>query len=323
MNVLEFVKHKASLMTLWLSVGTVMGGTAAAVIRGNMEVLPAILCLLFGIFAQLTANFYHAWYVQRSKENKVFAKESVIYEDENDERGNPFKVRVLREASTSAFLISAVVGLGLLAITHQPWWFLLMGAFIYGQFLLLHLGKKPLINTPLSMVCTFLVFGPVGVISTGLIQSQAEAHGSIWAFFDTAPCLFIGGAVGFMALTVHYIFSYANYISGPGYNKFNLTRLVGPTMMVLMTFLNGLFMFGLMVWMVLALHISDPLIALVPAFIGLLLNSVVAIMMNRRTISNVKAMFKLSVWNYVLTFALMLLLFWVIAPPDDSYRLLF
>lgn len=323
MNVLEFVKRKCNLQTLWMSVGTVLAGTAAAVIRGNMEVLPAILCLLFGVFAQMTANFYHAWYEMKSVSERTFTRESLIYEDENDESGNPFMVRVLREASLSSFLVSLVIGFGILAIAHQPWWFIIMGGFIYGQFVVLHLGKRPLINTPLAMIMTFLIFGPVGVISTSLIQSQVEAQRSIWALFDTAPSLFIGIATGFMALTVHFIFSFANYIMSPDYNKFNLTRLVGPSGMIALTFMNGVLMFVSIGAMALLLHIDKPLLAVMPAFIGLIINTWVASQMYGGARSDVRYMFLVSITNYVLTFGLMLLVYWLISPPDDSYHVLF
>lgn len=320
MDVLEFVKRKGSLQTLWMSAGTVLAGTAGAAIRGNVEVLPAILCLLFGIFAQLTANYYHAWYEEKRESDKLFARESLIYEDENNEQGHLFAIRVLKEASTSAFIISLAIGFGLLSIARQPLWFILMGAIIYGQFFLLHAGKKPLINTPLSMVFTFLIFGPIGVISTSLIQSQVEAHGNIWNFFDTAPCLYIGAAFGFLALTVHYIFSYANYKLSPDHNRYNLTRLIGLNRMVQMTYINGALAFVLLAAMVLALHISYPLIAVIPAIITLMVNTHVAYLMKRGNQEDIRRMFMISLYNYVLTAALMLVIFAIIGPPDDSYR---
>ncbi|MDE6294998.1 MAG: hypothetical protein K2M03_02935 [Muribaculaceae bacterium] len=323
MNVFEFVKHKCNVHSLWMSVGTVLAGTSAAVIRGNMEVMPAVLCLLFGVFAQMTANFYHAWYEMKSASERAFTKESLIYEDENDESGNPFMIRVLREACFSSFIISLAIGLGILAIAHQPWWFIIMGAFIYGQFVLLHLGKHPLINTPVAMVMTFLIFGPVGVISTSLIQSQVEAQRSIWALFDTAPSLFIGVGAGFLALTVHYIFSFANYLMSPDYNKFNLTRLVGPRAMIAMTFLNGVLMFVSIAAMVLMLRIDRPLLAVLPAFIGLIINTWVATQMYRGAKGDVRTMCLVSIANYVITFGLMLLVYWLISPPDDSYHVIF
>ncbi len=320
MDVLAFVKRKGSLQTLWLSVGTVLAGTSGAAIRGNVEVLPAILCLLFGIFAQLTANYYHAWYVEKGDTDKLFARESLIYEDEDNEQSHHFAVRVLKEAAYAAFVISLAIGFGLLSIARQPLWFILMGVIIYGQFYLLHAGKKPLINTPLSMVFTFLIFGPIGVISTSLIQSQVEAHGNIWNFFDTAPCIYIGCAAGFFALTVHYIFSYANYKLSPDHNKYNLTRLIGLNKIVLMTYLNGAFAFCLMAAMILVLHISYPLIAIIPAFIALMINTHVAYLMKRGNPEDIRLMFRLSLYNYVLTAALMLIIFVIIGPPDDSYR---
>lgn len=323
MNLLSFVKRKAILPSLWLGVGTVCAGTASAVIRGNMELLPATLCLIFAIFAQLTANFYHAWYEMQKDHDKAFPQDTVLYDEDDSERGHPFLIRVIREAATASFLLSLMAGLGLLTIAEHSWWFVTMGLFIYGLYYLMHVGKQPLINTPVSMLATFLIFGPVGVMSTCLIQSQAEAHGSLWAFFDTAPSLFLGPACGCMALTVHYVFSYFNYLTDPEYNRYSLTRIVTPRGIEIMTFFNGLIMLGCVIALVLVLNVSHPLIAVVPAFIGFGLNMHIAIQLHRTHISGMSHLYVLSIVNYILTFGLTFIFFCVIAPPDDSYRLLF
>ena len=41
MDVLQYMKQRADLQSLMMSTGTVLAGTAAAVIRGNMEILVA------------------------------------------------------------------------------------------------------------------------------------------------------------------------------------------------------------------------------------------------------------------------------------------
>lgn len=323
MNILTFVQRKANLPTLWMGVGTVMAGTAAAVVRGNMELLPAILCLIFTIFAQLTGNFYHAYYELRKEHERIFAKESFIDDNDDTERGNPFLVRVLREASMASFLISATTGMALLTLAGQWLWFMVMGIFVYGQFLVLHYGPRPLINSPVAMLVTFLLFGPLGVMSVSLIQSQREAIGSIWSFFDTAPSLYIGPACGLMALTVHYLFSYANYIVSPDYNKRSLTRAVGKRGVEVLTLLNGIVMFALMIVMVFVLRVPHPLLCVVPAFVGCALNTHIAIQLPKANVMQIRHLFMLSVANVALTFGLTFLFFWFVAPPDDSFMMLF
>lgn len=323
MNILSYIKRKSNLPSIWLSAGTVLAGTGASVVTGNMEVLPATICLIFAVFAQLWANLYHSASELR-REEKSFVRNSISYAPEEavGKEEISFRYRVCKEAAMASFIISALAGLALLPIANQWIWFLLCGIFIYGQVWVLQAGKKPLINTPVSMLMTFIVFGPVGVMSTSLIQSQREAVGSIWALFDMAPSLFLGPAAGLMALTVHYIFSYVNYCTAPGSNPRNLTYLLRPSGMEIMIFINGLLMLGLMLWMVFALHLEFPLLVVAPAFVGFALNTHIAVELHRRK-TDFRFIYNLSLTNYVLTFVLTFIMLVIVALPSDTRFSLF
>lgn len=53
---------KRSQSSLMLGIGAVLAGMAAAELHGNLEFLPATLCLLFVIFLQLAGNYYYLYY---------------------------------------------------------------------------------------------------------------------------------------------------------------------------------------------------------------------------------------------------------------------
>ena len=45
-----------------MGIGAVLAGTASAAIRGNTEYMPATLCIIFVVCAQMSANMYYRYY---------------------------------------------------------------------------------------------------------------------------------------------------------------------------------------------------------------------------------------------------------------------
>lgn len=314
------IKHKANLPSLWMGAGTVFAGTAAAAIRGNMEILPASLCLIFVVFVQLTSNFYHAWHEMHSEEESIFARQTLNYVPDTSE-ATPLMTRLMREAAVMSFMISAMVGLALLTIVRVElwWWVILVGVLIYAEIPLSHVGKIKLIGTPWAMVITFLFFGPIGVFSTCMIQSQVEVVGDVWNFFDASTALFMAPACGFMALSSHYIFSFFNYKANPNLNKWNLTGLITPLGMELMIFANGLLMLWMMLWMMVQLDFAADLFAFAPTLVGFIINTVIAVRLRRVGLAEVNQIYHISVANYTLLWLLTLICFICAGDASGSF----
>lgn len=324
MSQFSIVKHKANLPSLWMGAGTVFAGTAAAAIRGNMEILPASLCLIFVLFVQLTSNFYHAWHEMRSQDESVFVRQTLNYVADNVE-ATPVLTRLLREAAVMSFMISAMVGLALLTIVRVElwWWVLLVGALIYAEIPLSHIGKIKIMGTPLAMIITFLFFGPIGVFSTCMIQSQVEVTGNAWNFFDISTALYMAPASGFMALSSHYIYSYFNYKADPNLNKWNLTKLITPTGVELMIFVNGLLMLVLMTWMMVQLNFVGDLFAFAPALVGFMINTLIVFRLRSVSLPEINQIYHVSVANFTLLWLLTLICFiWAGDSSGSFYRYL-
>lgn len=302
------------LPTLWMGAGTVFAGSAAAVVRGNMDLFAASLCVIFAAFAQLSSNFIG---------NYMTMKRDLLHEERprfegSKPRYNPLTVRLHREGAAACLLICCMAGFGLLSMCRQWAWVLAVGGAVFLSIYLLNVGKHPLFKTPWVILFTFLLFGPLGVMTTSLLQSQREAIGSIWDFFDMAPSLFLGPATGLMALSVHFLYSYLNYRTDPRQNDRSMTKNSGPKAIEFLTAFDGFAMFGLMVWMVLALHISQPLLAIVPAFIGCSFNLHIATRMRSAGIAELRHLVNMAIVNYLLFTLLTWVFCWIIAPPDDS-----
>lgn len=319
MNNKALTKRAAHLPTLWMSVGVVFMGTAAAVIRGNMEVLPAILALLYAIFTQLAANFLHAYFEMGRYYDNIPRPRF----NDGGRKGHPYAIYLLKQFASGCFLLSFMAGLGLVSIGDSWFYILILGLVIYVIIALLNVGRHPLFSTIWSYVATFLLFGPIGVLGTALPQTQHESIGNMWSYYDFAPSLFLGPSLGMLALTVHCLFSYTAYRADADEHKDGMASRLSPNALPIMVFFNGVIMYCIVLWMMMSLHVYSWLIGMTPAFIGLMLNSYIAIMMKRSTVMGLSHLSRIAIANYALTGILSFFFFMMIAPPDDSHLQLF
>lgn len=111
MDILQFMKRRADFQSLLLSAGTVVAGTAAAVVRGNMEVLAASVCLLFALSMQLGCNCYHSYLLMRRSEPLPGRLDRVRNEEQ------VLSLRVLREGSFACLIISLMLGLTIMTMS--------------------------------------------------------------------------------------------------------------------------------------------------------------------------------------------------------------
>lgn len=312
------VKRKANLPSLMLGAGSVLAGTGAAAVRGNMEILAASICLLFACFAQIAANLDHYyWMVNKKYDNMPRPK---MHKPEM--HGNAIAVRVLREAAFASGLIAAMIGLCLMTMAEQPFWTLILGAIIIISNFLLTKGPKPLFGSPWSLIFTWNTFGPVAVWGTAYIQAQHEAN-VMWSMYDSAPALIVGFAMGFLACNVHLIYSYAMDRVDPGVNPNSLSVRAGHRFVEWLFFLNGLIPLITMGWGILYFNIQRPEVALVPIFLGFALNTYIAFRMHKAPIGELVHLSMLTKINYLLTGLTIFILWWYIGAPDDSMSVLF
>lgn len=320
MDVLTYVKRNANISTLMLGVGTVFAGTASAAIRGNMEVLMAILCLLFVIFAQLSANFAHNYYAaSKYYDNLPRPRYSVSAHVEVE---NKLAVRVLREASFASGILAAIIGLGIMTISASPLIIIGIGVIIVAVNYILNFGKNPAFGKPYTLFFTWLLFGPIGVMGTAMLQLQHEAV-TLWSFFDHAPSLFLGPAMGFLACNVHMSYSYSMYRLDPNRNSRGMTYMWGPRGVEALFLINGLLAFGLILFKVFFLHYHQPGVAIVPAFVTFALNTYIGIRMRFVPIGELQYLTMLVKVNYLLMGVATFLVWWWIGLPDDSMRTFF
>lgn len=263
-----FIKE-INLSTLAMSTSTVAFGSAAAMVTGNEEVLPGILCLLFAWFFQIAFNLRHRYY------------ELVFHygEHENDAEivRNATNVPsrfVLKEGSVAAFIFAITIGLGI--ISFAGWWTIPYGAILFGLAWLNYVAPQQLSRTPFGIIVTFLLFGPVGVfgstfvqIASGFNNGSMAIHTLSW--FDIGPAFYFGLASGFMAVNCHLAFTGSTAESDRQNGKRTFTVMLGNVGAEVVYILNGFLMLLCFIVMQYFGHIHYRwFVITIPAIIALL-----------------------------------------------------
>ena len=153
------------LRTLPVSVAGVIAGTACAVMCGGFSVVPAVLCLLFAVLAQIASNFGNEYYDFKNgldKKGREGFRRGVTEGD--------ISPAAMKLATYSTLAVAAVVGLAMLAF--GEWWLVIVGALI-GMFALAYsAGPYPLSHHGLGDVAVVIFFGVVPVTFTCYLQMQ-------------------------------------------------------------------------------------------------------------------------------------------------------
>lgn len=181
------------LRTLPVSISGVLAGISCAVAMGSFKIVPAVLCLLFAMLAQIASNFGNEYY---------------DFKKGVDKKGREgFRRGVTEGDITPAAMKYATFGtLGAAAVTgcmmlfYGNWWMIPVGICI-GLFALAYsAGPYPLSHNGLGDVAVVLFFGVVPVTLTCYLQ-QGNWEG-------LGCSLPISVAVGMMAANVLIVNNY-------------------------------------------------------------------------------------------------------------------
>lgn len=198
MTAFQILVKAAGLRTLWLGIASVIGGTAAAAAHGKIDPCPAFVCLLFAVLAQCASNVMHRYfdaihgYGDNEEDNIVFAED--IHRP---------VAEILKEGIKIFSILTATAGLALLSMT--GWWTLIVAALLLLIVAISNVGPHPLSRSIFYPVATFLIFGPIAVVSTELAQSQ-HTTSVVVNWWDLRPSLTMSVIMGLMAVNCHVIF---------------------------------------------------------------------------------------------------------------------
>lgn len=300
---------------LTLSVSSVLMGTAAAVLRGNMEIFPATLALLFAVLLQISAQLFIKYY-RLERGWKVTIKSVFDVGDTS-----LTFTQILKESSYAFLIIAFTAGFSLIAMS--GWWSLIIGFAVGICFMLGFVIKKPLYDTPWSLLLTFIIFGPIGVVGTCMLQSDHESI-STFNLYDILPAFFTCVICGLFATNVHLIKNCIEYEEDKKNGRRTICTLHGFKTARALYWINAI---GITAVCWTACHVLNlhnlALEFIVPA-ITLGLNGIIASKIRLHTTK--QGFLKLQTWSILIMLVFSLncfVLFWIFGVPDDSTLYIF
>lgn len=223
------------LRTLPVSVAGVIAGTACAIMIGSFSAVPAVVCMLFAVLAQISSNFGNEYY---DFENGVDRKGR-----EGFRRGvteGEISPKAMKSATFVTLSAAAVVGC--MMTLFGPWWLLLVCALVVVAALAYSAGPYPLSHHGLGDVAVVLFFGIVPVTVTCYLQTGS------WECLGIA--LPASVATGLLAANVLVVNNYRDMEDDAAVGKRTTVVLFGRKVMGVVYLLSGFVAMAIMypVW---------------------------------------------------------------------------
>lgn len=186
--------HPSSLI---LSVGAIMAGLTASVIRGGITFFPALMTLIFAILLQISGNLYHGY----TYLNHVVAENISGMGDPKSRTSNITRANLLKVVANAIGILDITAGFALFSFVGWLGVAYLIAIIIILYFYLA--GPHPIVRTRWSIVVTFLLFGPVAVSGTAIVQMPESS--------DWLPIIVYSVISGLMASNAHIAIQYFRY----------------------------------------------------------------------------------------------------------------
>lgn len=243
------------LRTLPVSVAGVIAGTGCAIIYGSFNAVPALLCLLFAMLAQVASNFGNEYYDFKNgidRRGRSGFRRGVTEGD--------ISPVAMKRATYCTLLAAAAVGCAMLF--YGPWWLVIVGIVIMLFALAYSAGPYPLSHHGLGDIAVVLFFGIVPVVFTCYLQVGS------WDCLHVA--LPVSVSVGLLAANVLVVNNYRDMEDDAAVGKRTTVVIFGRRVMAVAYLLSGVVAMALMynVWRMLPLcSLSAPAMYLVLHFV--------------------------------------------------------
>lgn len=228
------------LRTLPVSVAGVITGIACALLQGTFNAVPAVLCLLFALLAQIASNFANEYFDFKNgidRKGRAGFRRGVTEGD--------IASSLMKKAAYGTLFAAALVGCAMLI--YGPWWLLFVGIAIMIFALAYSAGPYPLSHHGLGDVAVVFFFGIVPVTFTCYLQTGS------WASLPVV--LPASVATGFLAANVLVVNNYRDADDDALVGKRTTVVLFGRKAMSITYLLSGCVAMAVMfpVWTRLAL----------------------------------------------------------------------
>lgn len=301
------------LSSLMLGAGSAVAGTAAADLPGNAETLPASICILFAMAAQLTANLYRRYYME-NKRAGVELGWRFPTRPAND------NAMALRACSIVALFVTLT--LGFMLVTMGGWWVGAAGAAVLLLGWLCAGGPRPVMRSPWSPLAAFIMFGPVCVGLTAMIQIVHD-YPDPMSRVDTDPVLFAACVIGLMAVNATLVHNYYDHDSDIEAERHSVATVFGLKTTRALVFANGLVYTAVMVWSCFALDLDNSWVATIAPLICFIINIYVWDSLKRYPATKSRHVINVSNLNVLLMGIMMLILARALGDDDTSQKTYF
>lgn len=221
------------LRTLPVSVGGVVLGCGLAAMNGGFRAVPALLCLIFAVLAQVASNFANEYYDYRDGLDRPGREGPRRGVTEGD-----ITPRAMYRATFITLGIAGAAGCGL--IYYGGWWMLPAGIALALLAIGYSTGPYPLSRHALGELTVVVCFGLVPVTLTYYVQTL-DCDGMVAA---------AGLAAGLMTANVLIVNNYRDMDDDRAVGKITLEIVIGRRLSRLLYMLDGLAAMALMwpVW---------------------------------------------------------------------------
>lgn len=225
------------LRTLPVSVSGVVAACGYSIMGGCFHQLPALLCLVFAILAQISSNFANEYYDYEAgldKPGRVGPRRGVTEGD--------ITPRAMKHATFITLALACALGCSL--IYWGGWWLIAVGLAIALGVLAYSTGPYPLSHHALGEVAVIFFFGIIPVNFTFYLQS---------GYFD--PSVAVGSvAVGLLGSNILLVNNYRDKEDDESVGKKTFAVRFGRTAASTWYLLNGFLAVVLMLpaWLVLS-----------------------------------------------------------------------
>ena len=213
------------LRTLPVSIAGVIAGTGCAVWHGKFNTLPALLCLLFAVLAQIASNFGNEYYDFANgidKKGREGFRRGVTEGD--------ISPRAMKAATFGVLVAAALTGCTLLLF--GGWWLIIAGIAILLFALAYSTGPYPLSHHGLGDVAVIIFFGIVPVNLTCYLQCGG------WNGIETSMPVSV--AVGLLAANVLILNNYRDADDDKKVGKNTTVVIFGRKTMSLAYLVSGI-----------------------------------------------------------------------------------
>lgn len=219
------------LRTLPVSCAGVLAGTACALATGGFKLLPALICLVFAIVAQIASNFANEYYDFKGgldKKGREGFRRGVTEGD--------LSAAAMKCATYLLLILDSLLGCSL--IYWGGWWLIAVGIAVALFAVGYSTGPYPLSHHGLGDVAVVIFFGIVPVMFTDYLQCGSWQHWQV--------SLPVSIAVGLLGANVLIVNNYRDYEDDKAVNKHTTVVIFGRRAMSTVYLIDGIAAYALM-----------------------------------------------------------------------------